>query len=82
MKSLPLPRGRSSVKNFLKDIIIVIGEDTKSHEARQRLLRHVTLIQVESQAGSLIEKDRQYIQLRSEALKLKLKGQVLKVGQS
>jgi len=33
------------------------------------LLRHVTLIQVESQAGSLIEKDRQYIQLRSEALK-------------
>ena len=46
------------------------------------LLRHVTLIQVESQAGSLIEEDRQTIQQRTEALKLKLKGPFLKAGQS
>ena len=44
------------------------------------LLRHVTLIQVESQAGSLIEEDRQYIQQKSEPFKLK--GPVLKAGQS
>ena len=35
--------------------INVIGDDTKSPEARQMLLRHVTLIQVESETGSLVE---------------------------
>ena len=44
------------------------------------LLRHVTLIQVVSQVGSLIEEDRQYIQQRSEPFKLK--GPVLKAGKS
>jgi uncharacterized membrane protein len=54
--------------------INVIGDDTKSPEARQMLLRHVTLIQVESETGSLVEGDRQSIRRSSEALQLKLKG--------
>jgi hypothetical protein len=56
------------------ETINVISQDTKSPEARQKLLRHVTLIQVESQAGSLIEEDRQSIHQSSEPLKVKLKG--------
>ena len=43
-------------------------------EARQMLLRHVTLIQVESETGSLVEDDRQLIHRIGEALQLKLKG--------
>jgi hypothetical protein len=54
--------------------INVIGDDTKSPEARQMLFRHVTLIQVESETGSLVEGDRQSIQRIGEALQLKLKG--------
>ena len=56
------------------DTIDVIGQDTKSPEERQMLLRHVTLIQVESETGSLVEGDRQSIHRSSEALQLKLKG--------
>ena len=41
------------------ETIDVISQETKSPDARERLLRHVTLIQVESQAGFLIEPDRQ-----------------------
>ncbi|MGB9177073.1 MAG: DUF2254 domain-containing protein [Methanoregula sp.] len=58
------------------EIIDVISHETKSPEERQDLLRHVTLIQMESQAGDLIEEDRQSIRLFSEALHLKLKGPV------
>jgi len=54
--------------------INVIGDDTKSPEARQMLLHHVTLIQVESETGSLVEGDRQSIRRSSEALHQKLKG--------
>jgi len=38
------------------------------------LLRHVTLIQVESETGSLVEGDRQSIRRSCEALHQKLKG--------
>ena len=37
------------------ETIDVIGQETKSPEERQMLLRHVTLIQVESETGSLVE---------------------------
>ena len=56
------------------ETINIISQDTKLPDARQNLLRHVTLIQMESQAGSLVEEDRQSIQRSSEALQLKLKG--------
>jgi uncharacterized membrane protein len=37
------------------ETIEVISQDAKSPDARQSLLRHVTLIQEESKVGSLIE---------------------------
>ena len=55
------------------EIIDVIGQDTKSPDTRQSLLRHVNLIQVESRAGSLTEEDRQTIKRNAETLHLKLK---------
>src|SRR5512137_1615325 len=56
------------------ETIDVIGQVTKSPEERQMLLRHVTLIQVESETGSLVEGDRQLIHRIGEVLQLKLKG--------
>jgi uncharacterized membrane protein len=58
------------------ETINVISQETKTTDDRQKLLRHVTLIQVESQAGSLVEEDRKSIQRSSEDLQLKLKGPV------
>jgi len=49
-----------------------VGQEAKSPEARQELQRHVSLIQSESQAGALVENDRQVIRLRCEALQEKL----------
>ena len=56
------------------EVIDVIGREAQAPEARQQLLRHVGLIQVESLAGDLIEQDRQLIQLRGQALQTKLEG--------
>jgi uncharacterized membrane protein len=53
-------------------VIDVIGQGAQAPEARQQLLRHVSLIEAESQAGDLIEQDRQAIQLRGQALRVKL----------
>ena len=64
----------ASILLHMLQTINVIGDNTKSPEERQMLLRHVTLIQVESQTGSLIEADRRSIQQSSEALQLKLKS--------
>jgi uncharacterized membrane protein len=66
----------ASILLHMLHTINVIGDDTKSPEARQMLLRHVTLIQVESETGSLVEGDRQSIRRSCEALQLKLKGGV------
>jgi len=66
----------ANVLLHMLEIIDVISQDTKSPDARQNLLRHVTLIKVESETGSLVEEDRQSIQRSSEALQLKLKGPV------
>ena len=65
-----------SVLLHMLEIIDVISQETKSPDARQELLRHATLIEVESQTGSLIEEDRKSIQESSEALHLKLKSPV------
>ena len=64
----------ASVLLHMLEVIDVIGQETKAPEARQQLLRHVSLIQAESQAGDLIEQDRQTIQLSGQALQTKLEG--------
>ena len=48
----------ASILLHMLQTINVISDDTKSPEALQMLLRHVTLIQVESETGSLVEGDR------------------------
>ena len=64
----------ASVLLHMLEVIDAIGQEAGSPEARQELLRHVSLIQMESQAGALVEKDRQVIRLRCEALQAKLKA--------
>ncbi len=64
----------ASVLLHMLKTIDVIRQDVKSPDARQSLLRHVTLIQEESKVGSLIEEDRLSVYNNGEALKLKLKG--------
>ena len=62
----------ASVLLHMLEVIDAVGREAGSPEARQHLARHVSLIQAESQAGALIEQDRQLIQQRGEALKIKL----------
>ena len=64
----------ASVLLHMLKVIDVIGQEAKAPEARQQLLRHVSLIQAESQAGALIEQDRQAIHLSGQALQTKLQG--------
>jgi uncharacterized membrane protein len=65
----------ASVLLHMLEVIDAIGQETKDPEMRQLLLHHVNLIQMESQAGHLIEQDRQSIQRSGEALKIKLEGE-------
>jgi uncharacterized membrane protein len=69
----------ASVLLHMLEVIDSIGAATTSPEARQQLLRQVSLIQAESQAGELIEQDRQLIQRKGEAVLMKL-GVVLLKG--
>jgi uncharacterized membrane protein len=62
----------ASVLLHMLAVIDIIGQNVKTPEARRLLLRHVSLIQAESEAGDLIEQDRQAIQLRGQALQVKL----------
>jgi uncharacterized membrane protein len=62
----------ASVLLHMLQVIDVIGREAKSPESRQLLLRHVSLIQAESQAGDLIEQDRQAIHRSAQALQTKL----------
>jgi len=64
----------ASVLLHMLAVIDAIGQEAQAPAARQLLLRHVSLIQAESQAGDLIEQDRQSIQLRGQALQTKLAG--------
>ena len=64
----------ASVLLHMLAVIDVIGQEAQAPEARQQLLRHVSLIQAESQAGNLIEPDRQAIRRSGEALQAKLQG--------
>ena len=62
----------ASVLLHMLEVIELIGQEAQAPEARRLLLRHVSLIQAESEAGDLIEQDRQAIQLRGQALRVKL----------
>jgi len=62
----------ASVLLHMLEVINAIGQEAKSPEACQKLLRHVGLIQAESQAGALIEEDRQLILRSAEALRSRL----------
>ncbi len=64
----------ASVLLHMLSVIDEIGQEAKTPEARQKLLAYVNLIQVESQAGALIEADRQRILRSSEILVRKLSG--------
>ena len=54
------------------EVIELIGREAKSPEAHRLLLEHACLIEAESGVGDLIEQDRQAIQLRGQALRVKL----------
>ena len=62
----------ASVLLHILAVIDAIGQEAKAPEARRLLLRHVSLIEAESQVGELIEQDRQTIHLSSQALQTKL----------
>jgi hypothetical protein len=63
----------ASVLRHMLEVINVMSQEAQSPEARQKLLRHVSLIKAESQAGALIEQDRHSIHLSVEASQTKLK---------
>jgi uncharacterized membrane protein len=64
----------ASVLLHMLEVIDLIGQETQSPEARRQLLCHVILIVTESQAGALIEQDRQRIARSGEALSRKLEA--------
>jgi uncharacterized membrane protein len=59
----------ASVLLRMLDTIEAIGQKDQSPEVHEELLRHVSLIQAECQAGALIEGDRQAVRLRCESLR-------------
>jgi uncharacterized membrane protein len=58
----------ASVLLHMLDVIDAVGQQADSPEARQELLRHVGLIQAESQAGAIIDWDRKRIYQRCTEL--------------
>ena len=64
----------ASILLHMLAVIDVIGQEANAPGERRLLLCHVSLIQAESQAGALIEQDRQAIQRIGEALQAKLNG--------
>jgi hypothetical protein len=65
----------ASVLHHMLEVIDVLGQEVKAPEMRKQLLRHVSLIQAESQVGNLIEADLQSIRRSSEALQTRLVGE-------
>jgi uncharacterized membrane protein len=62
----------SRVLLHLLDTLEIIGRAAPHPEVRQKLLRHVSLVEQESINGPLIEPDKQAIHQRSEAIQAKL----------
>jgi len=61
----------ASVLLHMLEVIELIGQEAQAPEVRQQLLPHVNLIQIESQAGHLIEPDQHAIRQYIEALQVK-----------
>ena len=62
----------ASVLLHMLEVIDGIDQEAQTPQARQALLRHVSLIQAESHAGALIEPDCQLVQRSCEAFQTKL----------
>ncbi len=62
----------ASVLLHMLKAIESIGQGVKSPAVLEDLLRHVRLVQAESQAGALVEPDKNLIRLRCEVLETKL----------
>ena len=58
----------ASVLLHMLEVIDAIGQEADSPKSRQELLRHVSLIQTESQAGAIIDRDRERISQRCTEL--------------
>jgi uncharacterized membrane protein len=65
-------RSNASVLLHMLSVIEMVSQEAKEPEAREQLLRHVGLVQAESQAGDLIEADRQSINRSAESLRTRL----------
>ena len=65
----------ASVLLHMLEVIDNVGQKTDSREARQELLRHAHLIQIESQAGAIIEWDRERISQRCKEMTDKLRAE-------
>jgi uncharacterized membrane protein len=62
----------ASVLLAILDATDDIGQEIKSPQVCQELLRHVRLVQAESQAGALVEADKDRIRLRCKKVETKL----------
>jgi len=62
----------ATVLLHMLEAIDLINQEPTSTEARQEMLRHVHLVRAESQAGALVEPDKNLIRLRCELLASKL----------
>jgi len=65
----------ANVLLHMLEVIEAIGQKSNSPKERQELLRHARLIQVESQAGALIEQDRERISQRCTELTEQLRSE-------
>lgn len=63
----------AAVLLHLLEVIDAIGQVTEPSAARRELMRHISLIQAESQAGNLVDADRLSIEQHSAAIALKLR---------
>jgi len=71
----------AAVLQHMLAVFDAISQEACSAKARKELLRHVNLVLVESQAGRLIEQDRQLIQRRGSALQTKLADRERQISQ-
>jgi uncharacterized membrane protein len=62
----------ATVLLYMLDVIDTIGKETTTPEHWQLLLEHARLIELESQAGALIDPDRQRVHLRANFVALNL----------
>jgi uncharacterized membrane protein len=72
----------ASVLLHMLDVIDAVGQGAGSPEARQELHRHVSLIQAESQAGAIIDWDRERIYQRCTELADSLHSQLISSDQT